>query len=143
MSKEKVVYGIYINAPAEKIWDALTQSEYTRQYFWGSNVESDWKPGSKIRNFSDDGTTFGEGEVLKAEPGKILSQTSRMLGPDGTTSGESKITFEIEQHGDVCKLIVTHEHSSEMHKNAMGGWEMSMSSLKSLLETGEALAIGG
>ena len=142
MHKEKVVYGIYINAPAEKIWDALTQSEYTRQYFWGTNVESDWKPGSKIRFFSDDGTTFAEGEVIKAERGKVLSQAERMIGPDGKKGDESIITYEIQQHGDVCKLIVTHEHSSEMHKNAINGWEMSMSSLKSLLETGEALALG-
>jgi len=143
MSEEKVVYGIYINASAEKIWDALTQSEYTRQYFWGTNVESDWKPGSKIRSFSDDGTTFGEGEVIKAERGKVLSYTDTMIGPNGTKGGESIITFEIEEHGDVCKLIVTHEHSSEEHKDAIHGWEMSMSSLKSLLETGEALPFAG
>ncbi len=141
MHKEKVVYGIYINAPAEKIWDALTQSEYIRQYFWGMNVESDWEVGSKIRSFSDDDVTFGEGEVLKAERGKILSVSDRMIGTDGKKGDEEIITYEIEQHGDVCKLIVTHEHSSEAHKNAINGWEMSMSSLKSLLETGKALVI--
>lgn len=141
MHKEKVVYGIYINAPAEKIWDALTQSEYTRQYFGGSNVESDWKPGSKTRWFSDDGTTFAEGEVINSERGKILSQKEWMISPDGTKGSESIVTYEIEKHGDVCKLIVTHEHSSEKHKNAINGWEMSMGSLKSLLETGEALQI--
>ena len=102
MEQQTVVYGIFINAPAEKIWDALTQSEYTRQYFWGANFESNWKPGSKIRGFSDDGTTFSEGEVIKAERGKILSRSDRMIGPDGKQGGESIITFEIEQHGDVC-----------------------------------------
>jgi len=142
MHEQKVVYGIYINAPAEKIWDALTKSEYIRQYFWGMNVESDWEVGSKTRSFSDEGVTFGEGEVLKSEPGKILSISDRMIGPDGKKGDESIITYEIEQHGDVCKLIVTHEHSSEAHKNAINGWEMIMSSLKSLLETGEALTIG-
>ena len=83
MHKEKVVYGIYINAPAEKIWDALTKSEYVRQYFWGMNVESDWEVGSKIRSFSDDDVTYSEGEVIKAERGKIISMAERMIGPDG------------------------------------------------------------
>jgi len=143
MEKQKVVYGIHINASAEKIWEALTQSEFTRQYFWGMNVESDWEVGSNIRSFSDEGVTFGEGKVLKAERGKILSISDRMIGHDGEKGDESIFTYEIEQHGEVCKLIVTHEHSSEAHKNAISGWEMSMSSLKSLLETGEDLAMGG
>ncbi|NNF00583.1 MAG: ATPase [Pyrinomonadaceae bacterium] len=141
MEEKEVVYGIFIKATPEKIWDALTQSEFTRKYFWGTNVESDWKPGSKIRFFSDDGTTFSEGEVIKAERGKILSQSEWMIGPDGKKGGESVITFEIEKHGDSSKLIVTHVHSAKDHKKAMHGWEMSMSSLKSLLETGEALQL--
>ena len=62
-----------------------------------------------------------------------------MMNPDGTKGDESIVTFEIEQHGDVCKLSVTHEHSSDAHKEALNGWEMCMGSLKSLLETGEAL----
>ncbi len=142
MEQQKVIYGIFIKASAEKLWDALTQSEYTRQYLWGMSVESDWKAGSTIRGFMDDGTTCSEGTVLKSEPGKILSQASVIIGPDGKSSGKSTITYEIEKHGDVCKLIVTHEHNSETHKNAMMGWEMCISSLKSLLETGEALVFG-
>ena len=139
MHNEKVVYGIYINAPAEKIWDALTQSEYTRQYVWGSNVESDWKPGSPFRAYFDDGATFMEGEILKAERGKILSYKSAMISPDGSKAEASITTFEIESLGEVNKLIVTHEEIPETIKDAMLGWEMCLSSLKSLLETGKAL----
>ncbi len=139
MKKEKVVYAIYVKTTPDKIWEALTKSEFTRQYFWGVNVESDWKQGSTIRNLGDDGTIYSEGIILQAEKGKILSQTGRIIAPDGTKGKESIVTFEIEQHGDVCKLIVKHEHSSEEHKNALNGWEMSMGSLKSLLETGKAL----
>ena len=141
MSEEKKVYTIYIKATPEKIWDALTKSEFTRQYFWGANVESDWQVGSKVRSFGDDGTTYSEGVILKSEPCKILSQNGRTIAPDGTKGDESVVTYEIEQHGDVCKLTVTHEHSSEDHKDAMNGWAMCMGSLKSLLETGEALPL--
>ena len=143
MSKEKVVYGIYIKASAEKIWDALTKSEYTRQYVWGTNVESDWEVGSPFRAHFDDGTTFMEGEILKSERGKILSRKSAMILPDGTKGEESIITFEIEPAGEVNKLIVTHEDIPESFEDAMLGWEMCLSSLKSLLETGKALEIAG
>lgn len=143
MHQDKVVYGIYVNAPAEKIWEALTESEYTRQYVWGSNVESDWKVGSPFRAHFDDGTTFMEGKILKSEPGKILSRTSIVILPDGSKGEESIVTFEIEPHGEINKLIVTHEEIPESFKDALLGWEMCFSSLKSLLETGEALEMGG
>ena len=142
MSGEKVVYATFINATREKIWAALTQSEFTRLYLWGTNLESEWKPGSTLRGFMDDGTTCSEGKILKSVRGKSLSYTDEIIRPDGTKCGKSVITFEIEQHGEVCKLIVTHEHDSETHKDAMMGWEMTLSSLKSLLETGEALPFG-
>ena len=74
MHKEKVVYAVYIKTTPNKIWEALTKSEFTRQYFWGVNVESDWNVGSKTRSFGDDGTTYSEGVILKSEKGKVLSQ---------------------------------------------------------------------
>ncbi len=139
MTSKKVVYAIFIKATPEKVWSALTESKFTRQYFWGANVESDWIPDSPMRGFMDDGTTFMEGKILKAETGKILSHTFSMVSPDGTKAEESIVTFEIEPHGEVIRLIITHDDPTDSHEQALKGWEMSMSSLKSLLETGEAL----
>ncbi len=141
MAEETVSYATYIKTDADTVWKALTTSEFTRQYFWGANVESDWKPGSTFRGFMDDGTTFMNADILEAEPGKTLSYNFRMVQPDGSESEESKVTFSIEPMGEMVRLVVTHE-KAESHKDALMGWEMSMSSLKSLLETGNALAFG-
>ena len=64
--KPSHVYVVYIRATPERIWDALTQSEFTQQYFYGSTVESDWTPGSAYIH-EIDGETAIVGEVLVAE----------------------------------------------------------------------------
>ena len=139
MQENKVIYGVFIKSTPEKVWAALTQSEFTRQYFPGSNVESDWKVGSQMRVFTDDGTTIMKAEIVESEPNKKLTMMCRLSAPDGSESEESKQTFDIEERGDVVKLIVTHEDPSASFGGAMDGWVKGMSSLKSLLETGAAL----
>ena len=65
--KPSHVYVVYIKATPERIWDALTQSEFTQQYFYGSTVESDWTAGSAyVRQIN--GETAIVGEVLEAIP---------------------------------------------------------------------------
>jgi hypothetical protein len=56
----------------------------------------------------------------------------------------TKVVFTIEPHGQFAKLTLTHEGFAEASKLLDGiskGWPAIISSLKSLLETGNALAI--
>jgi uncharacterized protein YndB with AHSA1/START domain len=39
---------ITIAAPVEKVWDALTRPELIKQYFFGTETETDWTPGNPI-----------------------------------------------------------------------------------------------
>jgi len=139
MGRNKFVYGVFIRTSPRKVWDALTKSEFTRQYFQGANVESDWNAGSEMRVFMDDGVTIMKAEIIESEPGKKLAMKCRLIMPDGNESGESIQTFDIEDHGEVVKLTITHDDPSGSYGDAMNGWEKGLSSLKSLLETGEAL----
>ena len=55
----------------------------------------------------------------------------------------SKVVFVLEPHGDLVKLTLTHEGftNNKLLAGISTGWPAILSNLKSLLETGDALAI--
>ena len=143
--KPSHVYVVYIRATPERIWDALTQSEFTQQYFYGSTVESDWTPGSAyIREI--DGETAIVGEVLVAERPSRLSLTFDARWDDEVAPDPpSRVTWEIEPAGDgLSKLTVVHDgfdSETNTYRQAAGGMPYILSGLKTLLETGEPLQV--
>ncbi len=146
MGKSTFVYVIYIGAPPEKVWKALLDGEFTRQY-WGHENVSDWKPGSTWEHRRDDAarTAVLVGEVLEAHPPRRLVITWAEPQDRDRKSRHSRVTFEIEPLAEMVRLTVTHdelEAGSEMHRNISNGWPGVLSSLKSLLETGRALQTG-
>jgi uncharacterized protein YndB with AHSA1/START domain/DNA-binding transcriptional ArsR family regulator len=143
--KPSHVYVVYIRATPERIWDALTQSEFTQQYFYGSTVESDWKRGSAyIREI--DGEAAIVGEVLVADRPSLLSVTFDARWDDEVTPDPpSRVTWEIEPAGaGLSKLTVVHDGfdgETNTYRQAAGGMPFILSGLKTLLETGEPLAV--
>ncbi len=136
MDKPKFVYVTYINTTPEKLWDALINPEFTKQYWGGRRIESDWKIGSAVKMISTKEEPDFEGRVLAFEPPKLLSYTWRPQPP-------SSVTFRLEPYGTVMRLTVTHEGlepGSKEYEGTSQGWMAIISSLKSLLETGKALA---
>jgi uncharacterized protein YndB with AHSA1/START domain len=141
-AKTEFVYVTYISSTPQKVWDAITNPEFTRQY-WARNIASDWKPGSKWDMVTIDGTDTINitGEVLEHRPPSRLVLS--WVSPEnlGNKSEYSRVTFEIETLGEVVRLNVVHDQlnaGSEMAKGISGGWPMVLSGLKSLLETGRA-----
>jgi hypothetical protein len=58
--------------------------------------------------------------------------------------GYSRLTYELEQQGDSVKLTLVHEmeqKDSKLIDAVSNGWPGILSSLKSLLETGESLEV--
>jgi len=138
------VFEVYIRTTPERLWEAITDSEMRRQYCFGLAVSSEWTPGSRYEQSGPDGTgVFAEGENLEVEPPRRLVQTMVPLWSEEIKrEGPSRITWEIEQRGELCRLTVTHDELREdAHGELYGGWPMILSSLKSLLETGESLNI--
>ena len=145
MSKPEFVYTTYIETSAEKLWQALTEGDFTERYWFGHRVASDWKVGSAFR-FAKEGTPSIEGKVLISEPPKKLAYTwdSLKCSPDAPRERTSRVTFDLEPHGKAVKLTVTHDELDERGvtlRNISGGWPMVIASLKSLLETGRVLDI--
>ena len=143
MEKPKFVYVTHINTSPEKLWAALTQPDFTQQYWGGRRVESDWTAGAAIDHVLPDGMRERKGEVLQAEPPNVLSYTFVAKVKEGETpEPPSRVTFEISVTFGVTKLVITHdgfEPESRVFHEISTGWPAILSNLKTLLETGAPL----
>jgi uncharacterized protein YndB with AHSA1/START domain len=143
MAESRFVYVTFIRTTPEKLWQALIEPEFTRQ-FWGETwQESEWKPGASWRLMIPDGRVGDSGEILEIEPGrKLVLRWRNEFRPELHAEGDSRMSYEIEKQGDVVKLTVIHEMDkpgSKLVDAVSNGWPMILASLKSLLETGESL----
>jgi uncharacterized protein YndB with AHSA1/START domain/DNA-binding transcriptional ArsR family regulator len=139
------VYELYIRTNPEKLWEAITTPEIRSKYTFGAVVSSDFMPGSRydMRTPTDD--LLSEGENLEVDPPNRLVQTMHAKwGADVDAEGVSRVTWEIEQVGDSCRLTVTHDQLREgANEQLYGGWPMILSGLKTWLETGQLLTTPG
>jgi uncharacterized protein YndB with AHSA1/START domain len=137
------LYVTYIRTTPEKLWEALTKPEFNRLYWGGMWQDSDFTPGSSWKLTFADGRVADAGEVLESEPPRRLVLNWRhQLRPELAAEGYSRASFDIEPVPGAVKLTVTHQidrEGSKLIQAVSGGWPMILASLKSLLETGEAL----
>jgi uncharacterized protein YndB with AHSA1/START domain len=159
------VYRVYIKASPEKIWEAITQPEWTDRYGYGGLTEYDLRPGARfetrpseamVKSAAEQGYQIPgviiDGEVLEADPPRKLVLSWRMLmDPGMAAEGFTRLSYEIEPAAGATKLTVVHElagapklaavvDGSQEAGGAGGGWSWLLSDLKSLLETGKTLA---
>ncbi|WP_074311324.1 SRPBCC family protein [Singulisphaera sp. GP187] len=143
MADSRFVYVTYIRTTPEKLWRALLDPEFTRQYWFETWHESEWNPGAAWRLMIPDGRVGHSGEVLEVESQRRLVLSWRAeFNPELRAEGDSRVTFELEPQGESVKLTVVHEidqPDSKLVKTLSNGWPHLLASLKSLLETGESL----
>ena len=144
MKKYRHVYEILIETTPERLWQAITDGEMTRQYYYGTEVVSDWQVGGEMRYLDADGNERLLCEILEIEEPKRLVTTFKPLWEGATSAHEpSKVTYEIEQLGGVCRLTLVHDDLDEDHPlnpDALSGWAHILSGMKTLLETGKPMA---
>jgi len=140
------VFEIYIKTTPDRLWQAITDPDMRAKYNFGARQTSDWTPGSRYEMGSPgaDGP-LGEGENLEVDPPRRLVQSFTALWSDDVKAeGTSRVTWEIQQIEDSCRLTVVHDQLREgAHPELFGGWPMILSGLKTLLETGETLTTPG
>jgi uncharacterized protein YndB with AHSA1/START domain len=143
MEKSTFVYVTYIRTTAEKLWRALVEPEFTRQFYFGMVIESEWKAGAAWRTVGSDSAVKDSGEIVEIDPPRRLVLTWRNeFRPEMKEEGDSRMSYELEQEGEMVKLTVLHQMDkpeSKLIRAVSNGWPMILSSLKSLLETGESL----
>ncbi len=140
------VFEIYIKTTPEHLWEAITDPAQRSLYSFGVAVKSDWTPGSAYEGIPEGATApILSGENVEVDPPRRLVQSFNALWSDEVKAeGSSRVTWEIEQVADSCRLTVTHDQLREdAHGELYGGWPMILSGLKTLLETGETLTTPG
>jgi uncharacterized protein YndB with AHSA1/START domain len=137
MDKHKHVFMIYIRTTPEALWRALTDGDLTQRYYFATRVESTWQPGAAYSYTGENGKLI-EGEVIEVDPPRRLVTTFKPLWMGEMPA--SRVTFEIEPEGAVCKLTLTHDDLERpLGGGLFDGWSRILSDLKTLLETGEVM----
>ena len=136
------VYSLFIKATPERMWEAITNPEFTEKYFYASRVEL---ANGRRRAFGPEGELRGDEAILEEDPPRRLVHGWRALyDPELAEEAPSRVTWEIdEQEGGISRLTVTHdqlEGAPRTAESVAGGWMYVLSGLKTLLETGEPLA---
>ena len=144
MPKPDFVYVTYIKTTPDKLWEALTSSEFSRRYWFGTELRSDFKIGSPFALVMG-GKVTDSGEILEADRPRRLSYTFKHeIDDEMRKESATKVVFTLEPHGELVKLTLIHEGFAQESKLLDGiskGWPAILASLKSLLESGDALAI--
>ena len=141
-NRSHFVYVTIIRTTPARLWEALTDPRFMKQYWFGASVECDWKKGSPWKLGYPDRTT-DTGELLEIDPPRrMVIRWQNEWKPELKAEGPSRCTIELEPMSNAVKLTITHEidrPESKLITAVSGGWPRILSNLKSLLETGEVV----
>jgi uncharacterized protein YndB with AHSA1/START domain len=144
--KPGTVYVTYIASTPEKVWQALTSAQFTKQYFSGLAVDVEPRSGGTFFIRYPDGRVHISGTVLDWTPPKRFSCTWLVEGmKEFADLPECIVTYDIEPAGEAVRLTMTESHSWDVPEAILAGgrmgWPAILSNLKSVLETGKGMAI--
>ncbi|HLG88154.1 MAG TPA: SRPBCC family protein [Alphaproteobacteria bacterium] len=135
------VYVTFIRATPERLWEALTEPDFMKQYWFGMHMAAEWRAGAPWKLLFLDGRIADTGEVIEADPPRrLVIKWRNEFRPELKAEGPARCTIELEPAGGVVKLTITHASNlpdSKIIQAVSGGWPKILSNLKSLLETGE------
>ena len=131
---------VTIHAPASKVWEAITNPEFIRQYLFGAEVITDWKEGSPIiyKGIYQGKTYEDKGNVLKVEPEKLLLIThwSPLSGSADSPENYHKVSYELAVENGSTQLTITQDNNSSQEEKEQNAkfWKMVLDGMKKLLE---------
>ena len=129
-----------INAPASKVWEALTKPDLIKQYLFGTHVTTDWRAGSPI---TYEGVWEGKaykdkGRVLQVEPGKLLVTTfwSALAGKPDIPENYQTVRYDLSPTGSGTKLTLTQDNNATQEEadHSAQNWKMVLDGLRKMLE---------
>lgn len=152
------VFRVYIEAPVERVWEAITSSEFTTKYGYGGEVEGEFVPGSDVRNLTTPqmremgmGDVAVTGRILEADPPHRLVQTWVAAWHDEETT----LTWELTAYaGPLTGVTLTHDctgaprtagdvEGTGSAEQGGGGWPWVLAGMKTFLETGHPMVGAG
>ena len=143
--KLEYTYDIYIGAPIGKVWKGIVDGEMTKHYVYGTRLKSTLKKGTAYAFVGDGDFKVVDGEILDIEPERKLVVSWRAHWDDSVAKDRaSRVSYELTATGkSTTKLRLVHDDfdgPTATYAGSVEGWPLMLSSLKSLLETGKALA---
>jgi uncharacterized protein YndB with AHSA1/START domain len=140
MANSTFLYVTYIRTTPQKLWSALTDPEFMKQYWFGMHCESAFSTGSSWKLVNDSGEVWDSGEIVESDPPRrLVIRWTHQMRPELKAEGASLCTMELEPVEQAVKLTITHSverEGSKLVEAVSGGWPKILSNLKSLLETG-------
>jgi len=131
---------IYVEASADRVWRALTDPAEIKQYMFGTDVETDWQPGSPITWSGEyEGKPYQDkGKVVAVEAGKRLKVThySPMGGKPDTPENYHAVTYELSENGNQTHVVLSQDNNgdAEEQKHASDNWQMVLDGLKKVVQ---------
>ena len=143
MNKSSFTYVPFIRTTPERLWQALTEPAFVRQYWSGVDVRTDWQAGSDWQLAFSDGRIADTGQLVEVDPPRrLVIRWRNEFRPELKDEGYSLCTMELVPAGETVKLTITHimdVEGSKFIEAVSNGWPSILSNLKSLLETGAVL----
>jgi uncharacterized protein YndB with AHSA1/START domain len=141
MSGQTITAEVEISASPHQVWSALTDPELTRQYFFGSTVETSWEPGTPITWSGEyDGTSYQDkGEVIEVVPDQrlVVTHFSPMTGQDDVPENYHRLTYSLTKEGDATRLTLEQDNTPEESvDDFQSNWDTMLGNLKELVERG-------
>jgi uncharacterized protein YndB with AHSA1/START domain len=131
---------ITIEAPIDKVWEALTSPELIKQWFFGVDTMTDWKAGSPIVHRGEyQGKPYEDkGNILQIEPPRLLvhSHWSPVSGLPDTPENYQRVSWELSERDGETELTIREVNlpSEEAKATSAKSWRIVLENLKKLLE---------
>ena len=141
MSGQTVSAQVEISASPGQVWNALTDPDLIRQYFFGTTVETTWDPGTPITWSGEyDGTTYQDkGEVVEVVPERrlVVTHFSPMTGQEDVPENYHRLTYQLEPEGDATRLRLDQDNTPDGSvEEFQSNWQTMLGNLKELVERG-------
>lgn len=141
MSGQTVSVGIEVEAPVERVWQALTDPAIVQQYFFGTRLETTWEPGTPITWSGEyEGRAYADhGEVVEVVPPErlVVTHFSPVTGQPDVPENYHRQTYRLHDQGGRTYLRLDQDNTppgseAEFREN----WEQMLANLKDVVEQG-------
>jgi uncharacterized protein YndB with AHSA1/START domain len=141
MSGQTVSASVDISASPKQVWNALTDPDLIKQYFFGTQVESTWEPGSPITWSGEyDGKAYRDhGEVVEVVPEErlVVTHFSPMTGQEDVPENYHRVSYQVEDQGESTHLTLEQDNTpDEAVEDFRSNWQTMLDNLKGLVERG-------
>ena len=138
-TKHKSIYQTTVKAPVDKVWDALTNPEIVKQYFFGSDLVTDWKVGNPIifQGDYESKPYKDKGIVLEYSPNKSLSYSYLSSWAEREDKPENYliVSYQIKELAGETELTITQtNYDEDKAKHSEGNWKQVIDGLKKIVE---------